>query len=55
MTNDERERAAAFILAHVDEADAVALVDRLDRFDAETLVCRRGAPVKKPGKREASS
>lgn len=45
MTNDERERAATFVLAHVDDPDAVAVVDRLDRFDAETLICRRGKPA----------
>lgn len=47
MTNAERERAAAFVLRLADDPDAVAVVDRLDRFDAETLICRRGKPAKR--------
>lgn len=55
MTNAERARFATLVLRLADDADVVDAVDRLDRFDAETLICRRGAPVKKPAKRKASA
>jgi len=47
LTNAEREQAAAFVLRLAEDTDAVAIVDRLDRFDAETLICRRGKPAKR--------
>ena len=45
LTNAELERAAVYVLAHAVDLEAVWVVGRLDRMDAETRICR-GATVK---------
>lgn len=40
LSNAELERAANYVLANADDFEALWLVGRLDKFDAETRICR---------------
>lgn len=42
MTDDELERAAVYVEAHAENLEAQWVVGRLDRFDAESRICRGG-------------